>query len=372
MNINSTRILALIWKEFLAVWRDPKSRISLLVPPVVQLFIFTFAATLDVKDVSMGIVNMDSGRQSYELVQRFRGSPTFSKIAMLDGMEQVGPFIDNQRGMMVLAIDPEFSRNIEERQPALVELILDGRKSNSTQIVAGYTESIISQFNTDLARQLDMPEMNVRLIPRNWFNPNLHYYWYNVPSLVALLSMLTALIVTSLSIAREREIGTFDQLLVSPLTPVEILIGKMVPGIVIGTLEGTLILTVGVLVFQVPFTGSLPLYYLSLVIFITSIVGVGLFISSLCSTQQQAILGTFIFMVPSVLLSGYATPIENMPEWLQPVSYLIPFRYMLVISKGLFLKAMPAWIVLKNIWPMVLIGIFTLTGANLLFRRRLQ
>lgn len=372
MIVNKTRVLALILKEFLAVWRDPKSRISLLVPPVIQLCIFTFAATLDVKDVSIGILNRDTGRYGYELVQRFRGSPTFSHIAMLEGMEHVSPFIDNQKGMMVVSIDQQFSRNIEQKQPAIVELVLDGRKSNSTQIVAGYTESIITQFNTDLARELNIPEMNVRLVPRNWFNPNLLYYWYNVPSLVALLSMLTALIVTSLSIAREREIGTFDQLLVSPLTPLEILIGKMVPGIVIGSLEGTLILTVGVLLFQVPFTGSLPMYYLSLLIFITSIVGVGLFISSLCSTQQQAILGTFVFMVPSVLLSGYATPIENMPTWLQPVTYIIPFRYMLLISKGLFLKAMPAWIVLKNIWPMVLIGLCTLTGANLLFRRRLQ
>lgn len=372
MIINKTRVWALIVKEFLAVWRDPKSRIALLVPPVVQLCIFTFAATLDVKDVSIGILNRDSGAHGYELVQRFRGSPTFSHIAMLEGVEQIAPYIDNQKGMMVVSIDSQFSEKIDEKQPAIVELILDGRKSNSTQIVAGYTESIITQFNTDLARQINFPEMNVRLVPRNWFNPNLLYYWYNVPSLVALLSMLTALIVTSISIAREREIGTFDQLLVSPLTPIEILIGKMVPGIVIGTLEGTLILIVGVLLFQVPFTGSLFLYYLSLIIFITSIVGVGLFISSLCSTQQQAILGTFVFMVPSVLLSGYATPIENMPVWLQPASYFIPFRYMLVISKGLFLKAMPAWIVLNNIWPMVLIGFFTLSGANLLFRRRLQ
>jgi len=370
--INPTRVLALIKKEFLAVWRDPKSRVAILVPPLVQLCIFTFAATLDVKNVSIGVLNRDNGTQGFELVQRFRGSPFFSHIFYLDGVEQVPAFMDNQKGMMVVSIDQQFSRNIEERQPAIVELILDGRKSNSTQIVAGYTESIITQFNTDLAAKMNFPENKVQLVPRNWFNPNLLYYWYNVPSLVALLSMLTALIVTSISIAREREIGTFDQLLVSPLTPLEILIGKMVPGIVIGALEGSLILTVGVLLFQVPFTGSLPLYYGSLVIFITSIVGVGLFISSLCSTQQQAILGTFIFMVPSVILSGYATPIENMPTWLQPVSYLIPLRYMLVISKGLFLKAMPAWIVLKNIWPMVLIGIFTLTGANLLFRRRLE
>jgi ABC-2 type transport system permease protein len=170
----------------------------------------------------------------------------------------------------------------------------------------------------------------------------------------------------------KRELGTFDQLLVSPLIPIEILIGKLVPGILVGMLEGTFMMTIGVFIFQVPFTGSLILFYSALLIFISSVGGIGLFLSSLAATQQQAMLGTFSFMVPSVILSGFATPIENMPYWLQPVTYAIPLKYMLIISKGIFLKAMPASIVWDNMWPLVIIGFFNIIGAGLFFRRRLQ
>lgn len=366
------RILALIWKEILAVLRDPKSRMSIIMPPIIQLCIFTFAATLDVKNVPIGILNRDNGEKAFELVQRFHGSPFFTRIVYLQGVEQIAPFIDEQKGVMVLSIDEEFSRKIDEKTPASIQLILDGRKSNTAQIVAGYTSQIVEQFNLDLAAHASLHPQNTELVPRYWFNPNLLYYWYNIPSLVATLSMLICLVVTTQSVARERELGTFDQLLVSPLVPLEILIGKIIPGILLGTLEGSVLLSIGVFVFGVPFVGSFFPFFASLLIFVTAISGVGLFISALSMTQQQAMLGTFIFMVPSILLSGFATPIENMPAWLQPVTYLIPMRYMLVISKGLFLKAMPAGIVWQNVWPMAMIGMFNLIGAGLFFRRRLE
>ena len=366
------RILALIWKEILAVLRDPKSRISIIMPPIIQLVIFTFAATLDVKNVPIGILNRDNGEQAFELVQRFHGSPFFKRIIYLQGVEQIQPFIDEQKGVMVVSIDEEFSRKLDEKTPASIQLILDGRKSNTAQIVTGYTSQIVEQFNIDQAVKAGIRPQNTTLVPRYWFNPNILYYWYNIPSLVATLSMLICLVVTTQSVARERELGTFDQLLVSPLVPVEILFGKIIPGILIGALEGLVLMSIGVFLFGVPFVGSFFPFLLSLFVYVTAISGVGLFISALSMTQQQAMLGTFIFMVPSVLLSGFATPIENMPVWLQPVTYLIPMRYMLVISKGIFLKAMPAWIVLQNVWPMAMIGIFNLIGAGLFFRRRLQ
>lgn len=366
------RILTLIWKELLGIWRDPKSRSAILAPPVIQLFIFAFAATLDVKNVPIGILNRDHGEQAFELAQRFHGAPTFSHIVYLKGVQEIAPFIDEQRGVMVVSIDEQFSRNLDAKKPAVVQLILDGRKSNTAQIVAGYTSIIIDQFNQDFSAKVGVHQQNTRLFPRNWFNPNLIYYWYNVPCLVAILSMLVSLIVTSLSISRERELGTFDQLLVSPLLPFEIVVGKMIPGVIISLIEACFIMAVGVFIFQVPFTGSFLLFLFSLFIFISCIVGAGLFISSLSMTQQQAILGTFVFMVPSVLLSGFATPIENMPNWLQPVTYFIPLRYMLVIAKGTFLKAMPASIVLQNVWPMAVIAILTLTASGLFFRRRLE
>jgi ABC-2 type transport system permease protein len=366
------RILTLIRKELIGIWRDPKSRITLLAPPLIQLLIFTFAATLDVKNASMAVLNLDSGEKGFERVERFRGSPTFSHVTFLQSEKEIAPYMDRQKGLMVLYIDSSFSRDLNARRETSVEIILDGRKSNTAQIVMGYANTIISTFSKEVSLLENAQIENIALVSRNWFNPNLLYYWFNIPSLVATLSMITALVITSISIARERELGTFDQLLVSPLVPWEILLGKIIPGIIVGVLEGLFMWMMGLLVFQVPFTGSFILFLLSLIVFITSISGIGLFISSICSTQQQAMLGTFVFMIPSILLSGFATPVENMPSWLEWVSYGIPLRYMLVISKGIFLKAMPVSDVLNNLWPMAVIACFTFPGAALYFRRKVQ
>lgn len=367
------RTLILIWKELLTVLRDRKVRLSILLPPLVQLCIFTFGATLDVKNVPIGLLNRDAGEQGFLLVEKFWGTPIFNRqITFLKGVQEIGPFMDAQKGLMVVSIDEQFSRNLNAGNPTSIQLIFDGRKTNTAQIVAGYAEQIIRQFNAEYLAQRNCKIQNIQLESRTWFNPNRLYFWYNIPCLVGVLSMLTCLVVTTQSIARERELGTLDQLLVSPLVSIEILIGKIVPGILIGFLEGILMLSVGTLLFKVPFTGSFLLYIVSLILFVSAMSGVGLLISSLSATQQQAMLGTFIFMIPSVLLSGFATPIENMPNWLQPVTKIIPLTYMLIISKGIFLKAMPLRIVLENLWPLCTIGLFNLVGAGLFFKRRLR
>jgi ABC-2 type transport system permease protein len=366
------RILSLVIKEIYTVWRDKRSRFVLIAPPLIQLFIFSFAATLDVKNVPIGILNLDNGERGIELVQRFQGSPFFSRIVFLKGVEEISPFIETMQGIMVVMIDQQFSRNLDANKPADIMLILDGRRSNSAQIISGYTAQIVQQYNFDFARVANIIQQNTTIVPRNWFNPNLLYYWFNVPSLSAILTLMIGLVVTSLSIAREKEIGTFDQLLVSPLSPFEIIAGKTIPAIIIGVAEASIILIVGTLVLGVPFKGSLALFYVSAFVFVTSVVGVGLFISSIAQTQQQAVLGSFVFMSPAIMLSGFATPIENMPTWLQPITYFIPLRYFLVIARGVFLKDMPAHIVWANIWPMALIGIVTLATAGHFFRRRLE
>ena len=366
------RIIALIIKEFLMVWRDKRSRFVVIVPPLIQLFIFSFAATLDVKNVPIGVLNLDNGERGYELVERLQGTPFFSKIVFLKGVEEITPFIDTQKGLMVFFLDQQFSRNLDARKPADVQLILDGRRSNSAQIVAGYMATIIDQYNRDLAAQANIILQNSDLVVRHWFNPNLIYNWYNVPSLCGLLVLVIGIVLTSLSVAREKEIGTFDQILVSPLSPFEILVGKTIPPIIFGLFEAVLILVVGTLILQVPFRGSLLLFFGSVLVFVISVVGVGLFISSIVHTQQQAMLGSYVFMSPAIMLSGFATPIENMPTWLQPVTYLIPLRYFLIISRGIFLKDTPAAIVWENIWPMAIIGVVTLTTAGWFFRRRLE
>lgn len=366
------RIFNLIRKELIQAVRDPKTRFSLLTPPLMQMLIFAFAMTLDVKNVPIGVLNRDNGAQGFELVQRFRGAPTFTKVYELHSVSEIAPFIDRQKGVMVVSLDQQFSRNLEAGNEAPVQLILDGRKSNTAQVLAGYANTIIQRFNDDFTAKARIKQQNVKLVPYNWFNPNLLYTWFTIPSLMATLSMLTCLIVTTNSVARERELGTFDQLLVSPLAPFEIVIGKIIPGVIIGMFEGLLLLGVGILFFHVPFVGSFLLLFLGLLLFIIAIGGTGLLISSLSSTQQQAMLGTFVLMVPSVLLSGFATPIENMPTWLQPVTYVLPLRYMLFISRGLFLKDIPVSVALNQMWPLAVIAAVNLVLAGLLFRRRMQ
>jgi len=367
-----TRVLALIVKEVLTLLRDPKGRIILIMPPLLQLMVFAFAATLEVKNVTLAVYNQDPGRHGHEIVQRLEGSPTFSRILYLRHEGEIAPVIDGQQAMAVVRIPQRFSRDIEAGEPARLQVILDGRRSNAAQIVSGYIAMLVRGYGEQILRERGADPPPAVVVERNWFNANLLYLWFTVPSLVAILSMLTTLIITSLSVARERELGTFDQLLVSPLTPLEILVGKTVPAIVIGLAMGCLIWAVAVFVFGIPFTGSAPLLLFALAVFVTSIVGMGLFISSLSKTQQQAILGAFLFMVPAVTLSGYAAPVENMPPWLQAATWVNPLKHFLITVKGLFLKDMPWVEVWANTWPLLVIGLVTLSVAGWMFTRRLE
>ena len=371
------RVKALFVKELLAVWADPRSRMVLIVPPMIQLLVFAFAATQEVRNVSMAVLNQDRGVASRELVSRFEGSPTFTEIKWLTHEGEIRELIDSQSVMMALHIGPEFSRDITAGDPASVQIILDGRKSNATQILNGYAQQIVNRYGAEVARSAgahsDAPGApSTSLETRHWYNPNLEPQWFTVPGLLGILTMLVTVVVTSLSVAREREMGTFDQLLVSPYRPVEILIGKTAPALFIGVAEGTVILIAAVFAFNVPLTGSLLLLYFAMTIFISAIVGVGLFLSSLSATQQQAILGAFVFLVPCVLLSGFATPIENMPGWLQSVTLVNPLRHFLDIINGVFLKDMSAGLVLSFTWPMAAIAAVTLTAAAVLFTKRLD
>jgi ABC-2 type transport system permease protein len=367
------RIKALIIKEIFAVWRDKKSRIMLIVPPLIQLIILSHAATLDVNHISVGVYNQDEGWYSHELIQRIKGSPYFTHVHEFGSFKKAKKAIDTQKILASLQFQPHFSRLIAAHQPAHVQIILDGRKSNASQIVMGYLTLIIQNFNREILTHQGMavPEpLDIQF--RAFFNPNLEYILYTVPCLVAILSMLLALMVTAMSVSRERENGTFDQLLVSPLQPWQILVGKMIPAMIISIMESSLLMILALHLFTVPFVGSFFLLYASMIIFLLSIVGVGLFISSLCHTQQQSILGSFVFMTPTLLLSGYATPIENMPLWLQPFTNLIPIKHFFIIIKGIFLKNIPAREVWIHTWPMAIIALFTLSLAGWMFQRRLE
>lgn len=367
-----TRIRALIVKGFLAVWRDRKSRFVLIVPPLIQLMVFGYAASFDVNHVATAVFNQDDGLPARELVARFEGSPTFDVVARLDRESQIAEVIDPRKASLVIHVGPTFSRDIRANRPAKVQLVVDGRESNTALAILGYAGRIVADFNSQWARDHGLPLPPARLVVRSWFNPNLESRWFFIPGIVALLTLVVTMVVTALSVAREREVGTFEQLLVTPLRPLEILLGKAAPAIVIGVAEGALIVGVGVYWFDVPFRGDFGLLALGLVVYVLSVIGVGLVISSVCRTQQQAILGAFLFIMPAVILSGFATPIANMPEAIQHLTLVNPMRYFLVIVRGIFLEGLSADLVFAQIWPMIAIGAVTLAGAAFMFRHRLN
>lgn len=367
-----TRLKALIVKELLAVLRDPKGRAILIGPPIIQLLVFSYAATLEVKNIDIVVLNKDSGRWSQELIYRIEGAPAFRRITQVQSPAALREAIDRQRAIAAVQIGPSFSRDIEAGAPADIQIILDGRRSNASQIVAGYISQIIEALAADTAIAKRFASPAVSVVARNWFNPNLTFQWVMVPSLIGTIALLIGLIVTALSIARERELGTFDQLMVSPLRTHEILIGKIVPPLLIGLFHITVYILAAIFIFDVPLRGSLLLLYGSAIFFLLAVVGIGLFISAMSMTQQQAILGAFLFMAPAMLLSGFATPIENMPGWLQPITFVDPLRYFLVVVKGVFLKDAPFIEVLTNTLPLGLIAVCTLSTAAWLFRRRLE
>ncbi len=365
------RIKALIIKETLAVLRDPRNRVALIAPPLLQLFLFSFTGTQDVKNIRLAILNQDSGQPSSELVQRFSASPNFTDVFFVQSREQLRELIDNQRALLAVQVPTDYSERFYANNDPEIQLVLDGRKSAAAQIGQGYVASIVEQYSRD-QRQTITSETQVMLVaPRNWYNPNLEYLWFTVPCLVVIITLQVSMNVTTMSVPREREMGTFDQLLVSPLAPIEIMIGKMIPAFLLALADATIFVLVAIFIFRIPFRGSLPLLYFSLIVFVSSVVGIGLLISTICATQQQAMLGTMFVMTPALILSGYTSPIENMPDWLQTITLVNPLRYIMVIVKGIFLKDLPAEVVLGNIWPMAAIAVVTLSIATLFFRRRL-
>ena len=363
-----TRLKAIIVKEIWQLLRDPKSRIVLVLPPLIQLFIFTFATTLDVRNVDIAVLDRSGGVQAAELIQRIDGSPNFREIRYLRSSAELQQAIEHQGVIAALVIEDGFDEKLARHEPAQVGLVLDGRRSNASQIVAGYVGRIAAEMDADAIPQ--MREGGAQIT--NWFNPTLDFVWFTLPSLIVVIVSVSGLAITAQTVSREREMGTFDQLLVSPLRVHEILIGKIVPSFLVGGLNGLIYLLVGQYILGIPFAGSVLLFFLSLVVYLLALIGVGMFVSSLSMTQQQSFLGNFVITNPLILLSGYASPIANMPDWLQTITYANPARYFLIIVQGLFLKGMPATDVFHQLWPLVLIAIFTLSASAWLFRSRME
>lgn len=365
------RIGALVRKEFLALFKDRRSRFVLIVPPIIQLLVFGYAATFDLNRIPYALYNEDAGGAARRLIAAFDGSPLLRRVAVLSSVDQIEPVVDAREALIVIHVGTTFSDQLLSGSSASLQVIVDGRNSNTALVALNYVRSIVDQFNGQWIAERGLPDAPARLEVRAWFNPNLESRWFFIPGIVGVITLLVTMLVTALSVAREREQGTFDQLLVTPLRPVEILLGKALPGFIVGIVEATFIILIATLWFRIPLLGSLGVLYAGLALFLLSAVGVGLMISAIAVTQQQGLLGAFLFMVPAVILSGFATPIANMPKMVQTVTLLDPLRYFLVVLRKVFLEGASFGVLAHELWPMALIGLFSLSLATWLFRHRM-
>lgn len=365
------RILALMRKELLATLMDPKSRASMIGPPLMQCLIFGYAATYDLNRVPYAVLDEDNSFESRELLARFDGSPTFERAATLANRSQLAGLVDQRRAVLVLSLQPGFAEALSAGRQAPLQVILDGRNSNTAGTALGYVNAIVSDFNARWQESRGAGAARLRVTSRAWFNPNLETRWFMVPSLIATLTLIQALLLTAMSVAREREEGTFDQLLVTPFRPVEIMAGKAVPPLVIGLVQATAILLIAQFWFRIPFAGSYLKLYAGLLLFLSAAVGIGLLISSVSSSMQQALLFTFMTVVPCVLLSGLTAPIFNMPPALQALTQLNPLRHGIRMILEIYLEGAG----FTQVWPcmaaLAALSAVTLPISSWLFRHRL-
>ena len=368
------RILALMLKEFALILKDPKSRIIVVGPPLIQFFVFGYAATYDLNHVRYAVLDESRGALSRQLLARVEGSGDFELTRNLLSEKEIDGVISLEKARIVVHFGQEFDRNLQSGIPATIQVVADGRNPNVALVALGYLRNIVEQYNRDLAARglVNGSGAGLRMVDRAWFNDNLQSRWFMVSALGGVISMVVVMLLTSLSVAREREFGTFDQLLVAPFTPGEILIGKSLPGMLFGFMNAVIFSAGAVWWFGVPFRGTLSALVLALLCFIVTMVGVGLLVSSLSMTMQQGLLGAFVIMMPSVILSGLATPIENMPHWLQVVDCVNPVRYIIVALRKIFLQGADVGMIWPQIWPLLIMACFTLPSAAWLFRHRAQ
>ena len=338
---------------------------------MLQCLIFGYAASFDLNSVAYAVLDQDHSAASAELLSRLDGSGIFLRQADLGRTKDISTWIDSGRALLVIQIDSNFERNLLAGVAAPLEVIADGRNSNTAGTATGYLNSVVEGFNGDWRSRHGGTGPPVRIVTRAWYNPNLDTRWSMIPSLIGTLTMIGTMMLTALSVAREREQGTFDQLLVTPFRPSEIMVGKAIPNVVIGLGQATTILLMAQFWFHIPFVGSFAVLYAGLGLFLMAAVGLGLFVSSISATMQQAMLYAFLLVMPFALLSGFTTPFSSMPDALQTVMVVNPLRYALDITKRVYLEGVGFANLVADFVPLLIIGLVTLSGAAWLFRRRL-
>ncbi|HWQ52114.1 MAG TPA: ABC transporter permease [Bryobacteraceae bacterium] len=378
------RIREIIKKEFRQALREPRMRGVLFVPPLLQLIIFGYAVNLDVDSAAMAWIDQDRTPQSRELLAGFEGSGRFRIEATPNTEAEVQALLD--RGEVVVAVNvlPGFARDIERGRTAAVQVLVDGTNSNTASLVSSYAGQIVARYSADAmatqqkarmmarrtAADMTAPEVNAR--SRVWFNPDLRSRNYFVPGVMVNIIMLVTLMSTALAIVREKEIGTMEQLMVTPIRPIELMLGKMLPFAVVGLLDVALVTGVALALFRIPFRGSALVLLVSAMLYLLTTLGAGLFISTISHTQQQAMMATTFFTMPAFMLSGFAFPIRNMPEVVQWVTYLNPLRYFMEITRGVFLKGTGADVLWPQMLALLIYGVTVMYLSAARFHKRLD
>jgi len=373
------RIAVIVRKELVLALRDPKMRILLFFPPLAQLLIFGIAVNLDVENNRIAWMDQDNSPESRELLRHFIGSRYFSPVRVPDSESEVERLLDRGTVPAVVRVLPGFGADIRRNGEAAVQVLIDGTNSNTAGILSNYASRVIAGFNLQLQRE-KLESMGVAtgsgpgisLESRIWFNPSLRSQHYFVPGVVVNIIALLTIMLTAMAVVREKEIGTMEQLLVTPIRPIELMLGKTIPFALIGLIDGVLITAAALIIFGIPFKGSALFLLAASILFLLTTLGVGLLISTVSGTQQQAMMGSFFFFLPAFMLSGFAFPIANMPAPVQYLTLLNPLRYFLEIVRGVFLKGTGISEHLHQMVALLVIGSGMVILSALRFTKRLD
>ena len=374
------RLKQMLIKEFIQVFRDKRTRFVLFGPPIIQMLIFGYAATFEIHHVPTVVLDLDHSQESRELISRFSSSPYFDVQRQLTDYRQIGDLIDQGKATVGLEINAGFAQNLRKGQTAPLQVIVDATNSNTALIASGYITQIAlgfaQEYQQDRIYRLS-PQMiermpSVQLEQRPWYNPDLRSRWFFVPGVIGSLTLVLVVTLTAFAVVREREIGTLEQIMVTPIRPAEFILGKTLPFFLIGLFDVSLIATVGTLWFRIPFRGQILVLFAGAILFLLCMLGVGLLISTVSSTQQQAMVTAFFFIMPAITFSGFGFPVSTMPQWLQYLTYLSPLRYFLIVLRGTYLKGVGMEILWPQMLAMTALGISLLTIAVLRFHKALD
>ncbi len=383
------RIAQIIRKEFVQLLRSPRRRLAVFIPPLLQLFVFGYAVNLDVDNIRIGWMDEDHTPASRNLLAGFQGSPRFHIVALPENDQQAQGLLERGDAHAVLRVLPGFAESLERGRAAGVQLLVDGTNSNTASLIAGYSQQIVAAFATPVVRKqqqkmflalassgntgsTSMKAPRLDVATRVWFNADLLSRNYFVPGVMVNIIMLVTVMLTAMAMVRERELGTMEQLMVTPIRPVELILGKTLPAAFIGLVDMGLVITGALVVFHIPFRGNPLLLLLCVVLFLFTTLGAGLLMSTISNTQQQAMMTSFMFATPAFMLSGFAFPIRNMPVVVQYLTYLNPLRYFMEIARSIFLKGSGVDVLWPQMLAMLIFGVSMLTLSTSRFRKRLD